>query len=50
MNSRAFFTSVDEDTNGRDDKSTVETSDSVGSKGLFVDVNESVELAGAVLG
>jgi len=42
-------TSVDEDTHARDDKSSVETANSVRGQGLSVDVDESVVLSLAVL-
>jgi hypothetical protein len=37
-------TTVDDDTSNRDDETTVKTSNTIGSKGLLVDVNETVEL------
>ncbi len=43
-------TAVDNDTNNGGDETTVETGDTVGSKGLPVDVDETVELTGSSLG
>jgi len=43
-------TSVDEDSDSGNDKSSVKTSDSVRGEGLSVDIDEPIELAGAVLG
>jgi hypothetical protein len=43
-------TTVDNDTNNGGDESTVKTSDTVGSEGLSVDIDQTVELTGATLG
>lgn len=40
-------TTVDDDTDDGGDESTVETGNTVGSQGLAVDVNETVELTGS---
>lgn len=40
--------SVDEDTNARDDESSVETLDTIGSESFLVDIEESVELSFSV--
>ena len=37
-------TTVDDDTNDGGDESTVETSNTIGSEGLLVDIEETVEL------
>jgi len=42
-------TSVDEDTDARDGETSVETGDTVGGKGLLVDIDETVELSLTVL-
>jgi len=41
-------TSVDEDTDARDDETSVETSNTIGSEGLLVDIDETVVLSFAV--
>jgi len=43
-------TSVDEDTDAGDDEASVETADTIGGKGLLVDVDETVVLSLAALG
>lgn len=43
-------TSVDNDTNNGGNESSVKTGNTIGSKGLLVDVNETVELSGSTLG
>jgi len=43
-------TSVDEDSDARDDESSVKTGDTVSSDGLLVAINQTVELSGTVLG
>lgn len=43
-------TTVDDDTNDGGNEATVETGNTVGSEGLLVDVNETVELTRAALG
>ena len=40
-------TTVDDDTNDGGDETTVETRDTIGSEGLPVDIDETVELAGS---
>ena len=40
-------TTVDDDTDNRWNESTVETGNTVGSEGLSVDINETVELTGS---
>lgn len=43
------FTSIDEDSDTRDDESSVESTDSIGLEGLPVDVDQAVELSLASL-
>ena len=40
-------TTVDDDTNDGGNETTVETGNTIGSKGLLVDINETVELTGS---
>ena len=40
-------TTVDDDTDDRGNEATVETRDTIGREGLFVDIDETVELTGS---